>query len=108
MTFSNGDQYSGHWSHDQMDGQGKMVYAVTDNTYIGGFRQGKRHGKGVMYYEVADEQMDTCQICYEEEIDGLFYDCGHVCACMACAKRLDNCPVCRKVVKAVVKMYKTC
>lgn len=105
MTYAGGDVYGGDWSHDSMHGDGTMVYAATGNTYTGGFKKGRRHGKGVMYFEVADEEMELCQICYEEEVDGLFYDCGHVCACMGCAKRLDTCPVCRRAVKDVVRVY---
>ena len=108
MTYQNGDVYSGDWVDDEHDGQGKMVYAKTGNTYVGGFRAGRRHGQGDMHFEVADEEQQLCQICYEAEMDCLFYDCGHVCACLPCAKQLASCPVCRKDVISVVKMFRAC
>ena len=84
-----------------------MVYAGTGNTYTGGWRRGKRHGKGTMRYEVADEEMALCKICYEVEMDALLFDCGHVVACEECAKMVECCPVCRRDVKAVVRIWRT-
>ncbi|KAI9825224.1 MAG: hypothetical protein M1832_001258 [Thelocarpon impressellum] len=106
MQFANGDVYDGAWRADAMHGEGKMVYGTTGNTYVGGWRAGRRHGRGVMHFRVADEEQQLCQICYEGEVDALFYDCGHVCACVGCAKQLANCPVCRKRVVCVVRMYR--
>ena len=106
MYFSDGNTYTGNWADSLPNGQGKMVYAKTGNIYEGGFKNGKRHGKGTMYYEVADEDLETCRICYENEIDALFYRCGHVVACVDCARQVEDCPVCRTPVGAVVKMWK--
>ncbi|KAJ9232793.1 hypothetical protein DTO169E5_7353 [Paecilomyces variotii] len=107
MEYPSGDTYSGDWVEDQRHGQGTFVERKTGNKYVGGYRDGKRHGKGISYWEVADEEMDLCQICYGEEQDALFYDCGHVCACVACARQVDTCPICRKNVISVVKIYRT-
>ncbi|KAI9807600.1 MAG: hypothetical protein M1825_005540 [Sarcosagium campestre] len=108
LTSSDGDLYTGDFAHNELHGQGRLVYAATGNVYEGGFRHGKRHGKGVMHYEIADDEMAMCRICYENEIDALFYDCGHVCACITCARQVDQCPICRKTGVVVVKMFKTC
>ena len=107
MAFANGDTYTGAWARDFPDGEGEMVYATTGNTYTGGWRRGKRHGRGVMRFEVADEEMALCRICYEEEMDALFFDCGHVVACEGCARAVECCPVCRREVKAVVRVWRT-
>ncbi|KAL8806423.1 MAG: hypothetical protein Q9182_001338 [Xanthomendoza sp. 2 TL-2023] len=107
MAYSSGDTYEGNWAHDEPDGQGKMVYGTTKNVYVGGWKKGRRHGKGVMTYEVADEELAMCKICYENEMDALFYDCGHVVACEECARQVDVCPVCRKNVRAVCRIWKT-
>lgn len=107
MNYANGDTYTGEWETNEPNGHGRMVYAKTGNVYTGGFKKRKRHGKGLMNFEVADEQTQLCNICYEEEINALFYDCGHVTACEDCARQLDVCPVCRKNVRAVVRMWKT-
>ena len=107
MYYANGDKYVGEWDHDLPNGQGTMVYGKTGNVYTGGWRNGKRHGKGTMHFEVADEDLELCRICYEAEMDALFFRCGHVAACEECAKQVKDCPVCRKPVDAVVKIYKT-
>lgn len=105
LTQQNGDVYEGGFKRDEFDGQGTLVQKRTGNKYVGGFREGKRYGRGTTYWEVADEQAGACQICYDQDIDALFYDCGHVCSCMECAKQCDVCPICRKNVQQVVKMY---
>ena len=107
MAFANGDTYTGSWAKDEPDGQGEMVYAKTGNVYTGGFKKRKRHGKGVMRFEVADEEERLCGICMEEEMDCCFYDCGHVAACEGCARQVDVCPVCRRGVKAVVRIWRS-
>ena len=107
MHYANGDTYAGEWDRDLPNGQGTMLYGKTGNVYTGGWRNGKRHGKGTMHFEVADEDLEICRICYEAEMDALFFRCGHVAACEECAKQVKDCPVCRKPVDAVVKIYKT-
>jgi len=107
MEYASGDTYTGDWVEDQRHGQGTFTERKTGNKYVGGYRNGKRHGKGISYWEVADEEMDLCQICYSEDQDALFYNCGHVCACVNCAKQVEICPMCRKKVVNVVKIYKS-
>lgn len=111
MTYQNGDVYHGGWLDDQRHGQGEFVQKRTGNRYVGGYENDKRWGKGVTYWEVADQQAALCQVCYFEEIDALFYRCGHVVACYACAKQCatdsNGCPVCRRPIEAVVKMYRS-
>jgi len=107
MEYESGDTYDGDWFEDQRHGHGTFIERRTGNRYVGGYRHGKRHGRGVTYWEVADEEMDLCQICYGEDQDALFYDCGHVCACVGCARQVDVCPVCRKSVISVVRVYRT-
>ncbi|EQL32038.1 hypothetical protein RJZ56_006416 [Blastomyces dermatitidis] len=107
LESQSGDTYDGDWFEDQQNGQGTFIERRTGNKYVGGFRAGKRHGKGISYWEVAAEEMGLCQICYSEDQDALFYSCGHVCACVSCAKRVDKCPICRKKVANIVKIYRT-
>ncbi|RAK95429.1 putative MATH and UCH domain protein [Aspergillus ibericus CBS 121593] len=107
MEYPTGDTYDGDWFEGICHGQGTYVERKTGNKYVGGYKDGKRHGKGISYWEVADEEMDLCQICYGEEQDALFYDCGHVCACVTCARQVDLCPICRKSIVSVVKIYRT-
>ncbi|KEF58147.1 uncharacterized protein A1O9_06071 [Exophiala aquamarina CBS 119918] len=106
MTYQNGDTYDGEWDADERHGQGTFVESRTGNKYVGGFEYGKRWGMGTTYWQVADEQADLCQICYSEEIDALFFDCGHICSCVECARQCEICPICRRSVKQVVKMFR--
>ena len=107
MNYANGDTYTGEWDADEPDGQGKMIYAKTGNVYTGGFQKSKRHGEGTMKFKVSDEDMLLCRVCYESDMDAAFYDCGHMVACEECARQVDICPVCRKNVRAVLKIWKT-
>ncbi|KAE8354590.1 hypothetical protein BDV28DRAFT_78153 [Aspergillus coremiiformis] len=107
MEYPIGDTYDGDWFENQCHGQGTFVEKKTGNKYVGGYKDGKRHGKGISYWEVADEEMDLCQICYCEEQDALFNDCGHVCACVTCARQVDTCPICRRNIISVIKIYRT-
>lgn len=107
MAYATGDTYTGGFVQNERHGQGKMVYGTTNNVYEGGWKNGRRHGKGVMKYEVADEEMAMCKICYENEMDALLYDCGHVVACDECARQVEICPICRKSVRGVCRIWKT-
>ncbi|KAL8924529.1 MAG: hypothetical protein Q9208_004004 [Pyrenodesmia sp. 3 TL-2023] len=106
MAYASGDTYTGNFAENERDGHGKMVYGKTNNVYEGGWKKGRRHGKGIMTYEVADEEMAMCKICYENEMDALLYDCGHVVACEECARQVEICPVCRKSVRGVCRIWK--
>ncbi|KAJ5831731.1 Zinc finger RING-type [Penicillium riverlandense] len=107
MEYPTGDTYDGDWVEDVRHGQGTYIEKSTGNKYVGGYKDGKRHGKGISYWEVAEDEMDLCQICYSEEQNAVFCDCGHVCACVTCAKQVDLCPICRKTIKSVIKIYRT-
>lgn len=107
MEYPTGDTYDGDWVEDVRHGQGTYIEKNTGNKYVGGYKDGKRHGKGISYWEVADEEADLCQICYSEEQNAVFCDCGHVCSCVTCAKQVDLCPICRKTIKSVIKIYRT-
>ena len=108
MDFANGDSYKGEWEADEPDGQGRMEYVKHGNVYTGEFKKRKRFGKGTMEFTHADEEDSFCHICWELEIDAVFLPCGHLTACEDCARQMVNhdCPVCRKVVKQVVKVFK--
>jgi hypothetical protein len=58
---------------------------------------------------VADK--DACIICQENKIDNVFIPCGHMCSCTPCATRMsqtgnNKCPLCRKDVMSMFKVYK--
>ncbi|KAI4723586.1 hypothetical protein E4T48_00086 [Aureobasidium sp. EXF-10727] len=105
MLYANNDTYDGQWAQDQPHGHGTYTYHRTGNVYTGNWQEGKRFGTGTMYYKVSEEEAKLCRICYGQEADAALYDCGHVCACVECAKRVTECPVCRRRIKDVVKLF---
>jgi hypothetical protein len=104
-TFQNGDTYDGDWLADQQHGTGTFVEAATGNTYVGGWKNDKKFGEGVTHWKNAQEAERLCRICWDEPADAVFYDCGHVVACLACAREVQSCPVCRKRVVCAMKLF---
>lgn len=49
---------------------------------------------------------NDCKICYDAALDCCLYPCGHVVACLSCAQRITECPVCRFTISEVIKMYR--
>lgn len=104
-TFQNGDTYDGDWVDNQQHGSGTFIEAATGNTYVGGWKNDKKFGEGVTHWKNAQEEERLCRICWEDAADAAFYDCGHVVACLQCAREVQNCPVCRKRVLCAMKLY---
>ena len=48
-----------------------------------------------------------CKVCYTRGIDAVFAACGHLVCCMACAARVDRCPICRVPVRSgdIIRTY---
>jgi len=48
-----------------------------------------------------------CIICSSKKADVAFIDCGHMVTCNECANKIrkSKCPVCRKNIKAILKIY---
>lgn len=107
MMYQNGDVYEGSWLQGQYDGKGKYSEKRSGNVYEGNFSEGKKHGEGTTIWKISEEQSRLCQICYSVDANAAFYDCGHVVACANCARRVDVCPVCRRRIRDVLKLYYT-
>ncbi|KAI4762165.1 hypothetical protein E4T52_05629 [Aureobasidium sp. EXF-3400] len=105
MTYANGDTYDGQWAMDQPQGHGTYTYHRTGNVYTGNWQDGKKSGIGTTYHKVSDEDAKLCRICYTQEVDAAFYECGHVLACVACARRMEECPICKRRIRDVLKLY---
>jgi hypothetical protein len=52
------------------------------------------------------ERTELCKLCYEGECDAAFIPCGHVTACVKCAEKCEQCPVCRQPYLDIMKLYK--
>jgi hypothetical protein len=50
-------------------------------------------------------QNGECTVCMDRQSNCVLYRCGHVCCCFGCGKRLKTCPICRKPVEDVIKIY---
>jgi hypothetical protein len=107
MTYQSGDTYEGEWQSDLKHGQGTYTEKASGNSYAGGWQKDKRFGEGVTMWKQAQEMEKLCRVCWEDPAEAAFYDCGHVVACLACARGVDTCPVCRKRVIAPMKIYFT-
>lgn len=46
-----------------------------------------------------------CKICFSSGANMLLQPCNHLISCENCTKRLKNCPVCRKPIMGVTKLY---
>lgn len=47
----------------------------------------------------------TCKICYDKIYNAAFLPCGHVLSCWECASACTKCPMCRKNITSVTKLY---
>uniref|UniRef100_A0A8C6RFS1 E3 ubiquitin-protein ligase NEURL1B n=1 Tax=Nannospalax galili TaxID=1026970 RepID=A0A8C6RFS1_NANGA len=52
-----------------------------------------------------------CTVCFDSEVDTVIYTCGHMCLCHGCGLRLRRqaracCPICRRPIKDVIKIYR--
>ncbi|XP_072447055.1 E3 ubiquitin-protein ligase NEURL1B isoform X1 [Chiloscyllium punctatum] len=52
-----------------------------------------------------------CAVCFDSEVDTVIYTCGHMCLCYDCGLKLKKqinacCPICRRVIKDVIKIYR--
>jgi len=53
------------------------------------------------------EQEGECCVCLNATCDCVFYRCGHICACLKCARNCKKCPICREKVSDIIKIWKS-
>ncbi|XP_055955449.1 baculoviral IAP repeat-containing protein 7-B [Patella vulgata] len=46
-----------------------------------------------------------CKICLDNPVEVTFQPCGHLLTCNLCSGRVDNCPICRCIIRGRVKTY---
>ncbi|MEE6485903.1 hypothetical protein FKM82_014446 [Ascaphus truei] len=61
---------------------------------------------------VSGSWSDECTICYENLVDTVIYSCGHMCLCYTCGLKLKKmnsacCPICRRLIKDIIKTYRS-
>jgi len=47
----------------------------------------------------------ACKICFTRECNVAYYPCGHM-LCEFCARKCGNCPICRKPVQDLVRLFR--
>lgn len=50
-----------------------------------------------------DKQL--CKVCMERDVEVIFYPCKHFVCCSSCGTGLSLCPICRKQIASVDKVY---
>lgn len=48
---------------------------------------------------------NKCKVCLENNIDAVILRCGHLALCMSCSRGLKKCPICRRNITEVVKIF---
>lgn len=46
-----------------------------------------------------------CVICYTRQRDVLLLNCNHLCCCSRCSELIGTCPICRRNIENVLKIY---
>ncbi|GAB6029980.1 hypothetical protein CHUAL_005673 [Chamberlinius hualienensis] len=47
----------------------------------------------------------VCQICFSNPLNSVFLECGHMIACVDCASKIKECPICRFYISRVVRVF---
>lgn len=58
-----------------------------------------------IYEEEPKEESKLCKICFANEFNTVFFPCGHIIACAKCASSVSSCPLCRKHITDVKRIY---
>ncbi|XP_064643940.1 death-associated inhibitor of apoptosis 1-like [Lineus longissimus] len=53
--------------------------------------------------ELKDKKM--CKICYERDANIVFIPCGHLVVCENCNIRINECPLCRRGIRGILKAF---
>ena len=69
----------------------------------------KTQGFNFNFSEMINETFskDECFLCYSNEKNALYLPCRHNVACIKCSKLLKNCPICKKAIEDLLKIYKS-
>ena len=54
--------------------------------------------------ELTDQR--TCKVCLDRLYDCMFMPCNHLCCCLQCASALKQCPLCRRKIDKIIKVYR--
>ncbi|XP_076235397.1 E3 ubiquitin-protein ligase RNF34 isoform X2 [Calliopsis andreniformis] len=54
--------------------------------------------------ETQDENL--CKICWDDPVECVILECGHMACCLKCGKQMSECPICKQYVVRVVRVFK--
>jgi len=54
-----------------------------------------------------EEDIGECKICFENPVDCVLLECGHLCCCRRCGGEMITCPMCRQPITRVLPVFKT-
>lgn len=65
----------------------------------------KEHAQSRINVEISDENL--CKICWDEPIECVILECGHMACCLKCGKQMSECPICKQYIVRVVRFFKS-
>lgn len=75
---------------DPVELKDKTIFRVgTSATYI------VKENRNTLINTINNEDEELCIICVKEPKNVIFKPCKHNAICMACTKKIENCPICR-------------
>lgn len=51
-----------------------------------------------------DMENEVCAVCLDSEVEAMFVWCGHTVCCNRCARKLYNCPICRRPIGTILQL----
>ena len=51
------------------------------------------------------KEQTICKVCLDKPVSIVFLPCGHLVTCAECAPAMKKCPICRGIVKGMVKAF---
>ncbi|XP_017755290.1 PREDICTED: E3 ubiquitin-protein ligase RNF34 isoform X2 [Eufriesea mexicana] len=55
--------------------------------------------------EILDENL--CKVCWDEPIECVILECGHMVCCLNCGKQMSECPICKQYVVRIIRFFKS-
>lgn len=50
---------------------------------------------------------NLCKICWDNPVNCVFLECGHMMTCIDCSKSVKECPICRQHILRTVRVFKS-
>lgn len=60
----------------------------------------------LLLIEMENLDENLCKICWDEPIECVILECGHMACCLNCGKQMSECPICKQYVVRVVRFFK--